>query len=86
MDVLAVGSKVIIRTVTLYYVGRIAAVDAGWIALDEASWVADTGRWAQALKKGTLNEVEPYPAGCVVSVGAIVDVSPWAHDLPTAVK
>ena len=81
-----VGDKVIIRTVTMHFTGRIAAVYPGEIVLEEAAWIADTGRWAQALTSGTLAEVEPYPGQCIVSRGAIVDVSPWSHALPRAVK
>jgi hypothetical protein len=81
-SILTPGAAVIIRTVTLHYTGRITNVDDRWIHLDDAAWIADTGRWAEALKTGTLNEVEPYPGGCAVSVGAVVDVSPWPHPLP----
>jgi hypothetical protein len=35
----------------------------------------------QAIKKGTLNEVEPV--GTVfVNVQTVVDFFPWKHDLP----
>jgi hypothetical protein len=80
------GDEVIIRTVTHYYVGRVVSFDDRWIVLSDASWVADTGRWADALKDGTLNEVEPYPDGCAISVGAVVDVSPWESSLPRTQK
>ncbi len=84
--ILAVGTKVLIRTVTHYYTGRIVELNATEIVLEDAAWIADTGRFATALKDGTLNEVEPYPAGTSVSRGAVVDVSPWNHDLPKAQK
>jgi hypothetical protein len=80
------GDKVIIRTVTNYFTGRIEKIDGGFITLAEAAWVADTGRWHQALTSSELSEVEPYPAGVAVALGAIVDLSPWNHDLPTKVK
>lgn len=80
------GDKVIIRTVTMYLVGRVSLVSQSWIRLDEASWVADTGRWSTALATGALVGVEPMGDGVLVSRGAIVDVTPWRHDLPTAVK
>jgi hypothetical protein len=83
-----IGEKVIIRTVTMHYTGRIAGVYPGEIVLEEAAWIADTGQWSKALTEGTLSEVEPYPTHglCIVSRGAIVDVSPWCHDLPRTVK
>lgn len=77
------GKNVLIRTVTNFYTGNVAAVDDRWITLTDAAWIADTGRFSGALATGTLDEVEPYPDGEVfVAVGAVVDVCDWAHDLP----
>ena len=81
-----VGDAVIIRTVTHYYTGRIEVLDKDWIVLSSAAWIADTGRWAQALASGKLSEVEPYPNGVSVARGAIVDCSTWCHDLPGTVQ
>jgi hypothetical protein len=81
-SILSPGAAVIIRTVTHYYTGRIREVRDGWIVLDDAAWIADAGRWAEALRTGTLSEVEPYPSPCAVSIGAVVDVSPWLRPLP----
>lgn len=83
---LPIGEAVIIRSVTHYYTGRLVAVADGYLILDDAAWIADTGRWSQALATGTLSEVEPYPGRCYVSSGAVVDIAPWAHELPRAVK
>jgi hypothetical protein len=83
---LAVGSKVIIRCVTHYYTGCVGAVTPAVIELRDAAWIASTGRWANALKTGELDEVEPYPDTCFINRGAIVDWAPWQHDLPRAVK
>jgi len=85
---LRVGSVVLIRTVTNYYTGEIALLSPSEIVLKSAAWIASTGRYAAALEKGTLDEVEPYPGTGVVSVSrqAIVDVAPWSHPLPREVK
>lgn len=80
------GQKLFIRTVTYHYLGEVEAIDEHWIKLKDASWVADSGRWAHALKTGELREVEPYPSTCLVARAAIVDVSTWAHALPRAAK
>jgi hypothetical protein len=77
-----IGQSVIVRTVTLHYTGKLAARSGGYLTLADAAWIADTGRWAEALRTGTLSEVEPYPGTCYVAEGAIVDVSPWNHPLP----
>jgi hypothetical protein len=83
-----IGEKVFIRTVTYHYTGQVVAVDAGMITLRDAAWIADSGRWATALKTGELSEVEPYLPGQLVYVGrgAIVDVTAWTHGLPTVQK
>ena len=81
-----VGDNIFIRTVTYHYTGKIAAITPGEIVLADAAWIADSGRFHTALATGTLSEVEPYPAGVVISRGAIVDVSPWAHPLPRVAK
>lgn len=81
-----IGDAVIVRTVTMYYTGRIVRVYPGELVLSEAAWIADTGRWSEALSTGRLAEVEPYPGPCIVSRAAIVDVAPWSHPLPRDVR
>lgn len=80
------GESIIVRTVTHYYTGRLAGYDEHWLILDDAAWIADTGRWSTALATGKLNEIEPYPNKTFVATGAVVDLSAWAHDLPRTVK
>lgn len=83
---LQVGNAVFIRTVTGFFTGRIIELDDADIVLDDAAWVADTGRFSAAMATGLLNEVEPYPGIAVVSRGALVDACVWAHALPRKVK
>lgn len=86
MSPLSVGRAVFIRTVTMYYTGRIALVKGSEIVLTEAAWIADTGRFHDALKTGALKEVEPFVGPVSVSRGAIVDVTEWKHALPDKQK
>lgn len=79
------GKKVFIRTVTYHLVGKVEKVVDGFIKLSGASWIADSGRFSQAIKEGTLNEVEPVEEA-LVSLGSIVDIFPWNHELPTKQK
>ena len=82
-----VGSSVFVRSVTHHYTGRLVRVTDGELVLTDAAWIADDGRFADALKTGVLNEVEPYPDGeIIVARSAICDVSLWAHDLPREQK
>jgi hypothetical protein len=83
---LRVGNTVLIRTVTFFHVGEVVFLDALEVVLKGASWVADTGRWNEALKTGKLSEVEPFDDGiCSVGRGTIVDAANWSHSAPTAV-
>lgn len=77
-----VGHPVFVRTVTMHYTGRLAAVTADTLILDDAAWITDSGRFGDALAKGTLAEVEPFPGRVFVARGALVDVTRWDHDLP----
>jgi len=81
-----VGEKYFVRTVTYHYVGKLAQITDTELVLDQASWVADSGRWANALKTGVLSEVEPYLGRVILSRAAIVDASVWNHDLPKEQK
>ena len=81
-----IGSNVFVRAVTSYFTGRLLEVEDGFLHLGDAAWVADTGRFSVALSTGDLSEVEPYPGDCYVALGAIVDVSPWGHELPRKVQ
>lgn len=77
-----VGDCVLIRTVTMTQVGRITAIYPGELVLEDAAWVADTGRFHEAIAKGTLHEVEAVDGRVIVGRGAIVDVFQWRHKLP----
>lgn len=79
------SGKWFIRTVTFHLVGRVVRRAGGFLVLKDASWVADSGRFMQAIKDGTLSEVEPV-GDAVVSVASIVDAFPWKHDLPKEQK
>ena len=85
-----IGEKLFIRTVTYHLVGEIEEIvdvvggTVFW-KLKDASWVADSGRFMQAIKDGKLNEVEPVGTA-FVNVAAITDAFPWAHDLPSKQK
>jgi hypothetical protein len=74
-----IGKLYFIRTVTFYYIGRLLAVTSAELIVDQCSWVADTGRFADALKNGTISENEPFPDGqVIIGRGTIVDAHVWA--------
>lgn len=79
-----IGGKYMFRTVTHIVLGRVLGYGEQEILLEDASWIADTGRYHDFLKNGILSntEVEPYITKTGVGRGAIVDFTLWAHDLP----
>ena len=86
--VFVIGESVLIRTVTMFWIGTVVKETDRFVYLSPAAWVADTGRFADCLAKGELSEVEPVTTGHVerIAIGAIVDVSVWSHAVPTAQK
>ena len=81
-----IGEKYLIRTVTHFLTGRLSFVGPQELALDDAAWIADTGRFSDALKTGKLNEVEPIGSTQIIGRGSIVDAAVWAFDLPLEQK
>ena len=69
-----IGKVYLIRTVTMIDVGTVVQVTPHEIVLEDACWVADTGRFADALKNGKYNETEPFPVGkVIIGRGSIID-------------
>ena len=83
-----IGASYIIRTVTFHYTGRLVSACNQWLVLEDVAWIADSGRWAQAVESGNYKEVEPWPKGArvIIGAGAIVDASKIATPLPTSQK
>ena len=80
-----IGKKFFFRSVTYHHVGLVKKVWGNIIELEDASWVADSGRFMNAIKEGTLKEVEP--SGTVfINMAANIDFLPWNHPLPTKQK
>jgi len=68
----AVGDKVLIETPTKYWSGEVVAVDSTAIRLSNAAWVANTGRFAQAIASGEMDEVEPCGTVTVACAAVMV--------------
>lgn len=80
------GKAYLIRTVTMHYTGRVLAVTNSDVVLEDAAWIAYTGRFADSLQTGELSEIEPYPGRVAVCRGAMVDFCEWPHKLPKVQK
>lgn len=81
-----IGKKYFIRTVTLYMVGEVVDIKGNFIIFKSASWIADTGRFADFIKSGEADEVEPINATYGVATTAVVDFVEWNHSLPNNQK
>ena len=81
-----VGKKWFIRTVTYHLTGRaVALVGSQWLLLEDAAWIASSGRFMQAIKDGELDEVEPV-GDAIINLNSVTDMFPWVHDLPMEQK
>ena len=70
-----IGKNYLIRTVTMIYTGKLKAVSDKEILIVDASWIADTGRFHDALKSCDFLEVEPFINDVIIGRNAIVDAT-----------
>ncbi|OGF30759.1 hypothetical protein A2300_03985 [Candidatus Falkowbacteria bacterium RIFOXYB2_FULL_35_7] len=75
-----IGQKLFIRTVTYHLVGKVDKIVGKFLRLKQASWIADSGRFMNTIKDGTLNEVEPV-GEAFVNIESITDFFLWNHSL-----
>lgn len=69
-----IGSTYLIRTVTMIDTGVLVAVTDHELVIEDAAWIADTGRFSEAVTKATFSEVEPFPDGrVIIGRGAVID-------------
>ncbi len=79
------GKSYFVRCVNYHLVGKVEKIVGKFIVLKDASWVADSGRFMNAIKNGTLDEVEPV-GKAFVNIESITDAFPWKHKLPKEQK
>lgn len=80
-----IGKKFFFRTVTYHLVGKVEARFGKFLQLKDASWVASSGRFMNAIKDGTLSEVEPVGTAWV-NLDSVTDFFPWNHSLSLVQK
>lgn len=85
-DFWVIGCVYFVRSVTYHYVGKLKAINDKELVLEDCAWIADSGRWTQAMTDGNLSEVEPYPNDVMVARTAIVDATEWKHPVPLKQK
>ena len=80
-----IGEKYYFRTVTYHLTGRVKKVIGSLLELEDAAWIADSGRFSNAIKEGELEEVEPV-GRAYVNINTVTDIFPWKHKLPEVQK
>lgn len=81
-----IGKAYLFRTVTHIEVGRVLSICGDFVTLEDASWIADTGRYHDCLVKGVFSEVEPYPNTTTINMASMINFAPWDHNLPKEQK
>jgi len=75
-----IGKNYVLRTVTMIQVGKLVKVTDNELVLEDAAWVADTGRWKSFLAEGEFDEAEPFPDGeVIVGRHSLIDACVWNH-------
>lgn len=69
-----INQNYFIRTVTHHYTGTLTRITAYELVLTNAAWIAEDGRFSEALKTENFSEVEPFPDGeIIIGRGSILD-------------
>jgi len=84
---LEVGKSYFFRTITYHYVGKIESITDSDIKFSESCWIGwpeyNAGfQHDQMLKTGKLSDVGPLPAGTIIRLDGIIEIAPWAHEIP----
>lgn len=80
-----VGKKFFFRTVTYHLVGKVEKLIGKILFLSDSSWVANSERFMNAIKNGTLNNIVPV-GDSFINLDSVIDFFPWKHDLPKEQK
>jgi len=82
------GQKYFIRTATYHCIGEVEKITGNFIEFKEGTfaWVADSGRFMQAINNGILDEAEPVSVKSGVNILSIIDYFVWKHKLITQQK
>lgn len=81
-----VGECLYIQSPTYHVTGRVSEIKGGFLTLVDAAWIADSGRFKQAIDNGELMEVEPVSVPVRVNLSQIIYAYDWKHPLPREQK
>src|SRR5512146_745928 len=76
-----IGKSYFVRLATYHVLGTVDRIVGDFVVLKAgtASWIADSGRFQQAIDDGKLNEVEPVGTEIFFNMNNVIDVYPWEH-------
>ena len=80
-----VGGKWFFRTVTYHLVGKVTKRIGKFFKMEDASWIASSGRFMNFIRDGIGDEIEPV-GEVFVNIDTIVDAYQWKHKLPKEQK
>jgi len=69
------GKNYLIRTVTMTLTGKLTFIGENELSLDDAAWIADTGRFSECLKTCNFSEVEIFKNSVIVGRGSVIDAT-----------
>jgi hypothetical protein len=82
-----IGANYFLRTVTHHFTGKLVAVHEQELILEDAAWIADDGRFADAIREAKFSEVEPFPDGpVIIGRASLIDAVKLAAKLPRSQK
>ena len=81
-----IGANYFLRTVTHHHTGRLVQVTQQELVLEDAAWIADDGRFSEALESGSFTEVEMFPKGRVIVGRASIIDATEITSIPTSTK
>lgn len=81
-----IGKCYFIRTITFHVTGELISIYPHELVLKNAAWIADSGRFHDALKTGEFSEIEPFIENVIINRDSIVDCTEWKHPLPREQK
>ena len=77
-----VGEKYFIRTVTHAHSGKVKYSSGQFLVLENAAWIADTGRFYDAIKNTEFDEIEPFTNDLILNMESIIDATIISGSLP----
>lgn len=85
-----VGTAYLFRTIGYHWLGKVASIRGKFLVLEDATWVADTGRYSESLSgkiaELSSSELEPSPRPVVLNTDHITDAVSWPFQIPKVVK